>query len=186
MRCDLRRKLGEQRHQLIANASAQKTRIVVGRILGEGERVPLQVIFVGCAFVTMAMGALRFQSRLFAWQRGTHRVGLRVAVIGSRGVTQHRVDLNRAGNGEFYSRVEPHRRVRPPTPLLSHCPDDAGGLDASAIRRTGKRAGDNHRRVVQCLLGQVGDLRIGQKRRELTGHAHGTLPPLVQHTMPRS
>ena len=48
------------------------------------ERVPLQVIFVGCAFVTMAMGALRFQSRLFAWQRGTHRVGLRVAVIGSR------------------------------------------------------------------------------------------------------
>jgi FlaA1/EpsC-like NDP-sugar epimerase len=48
------------------------------------ERVPLRVVFVGCAFVTMAMGALRFHSRLFAWQRGTHRVGLRVAVIGSR------------------------------------------------------------------------------------------------------
>jgi FlaA1/EpsC-like NDP-sugar epimerase len=32
----------------------------------------------------MAMGALRFSSRLFAWQRGTNRVGLRVAVIGSR------------------------------------------------------------------------------------------------------
>lgn|GEM_PF-4457935 len=37
------------------------------------ERVPLQAVFVGCAFVTMAMGALRFQSRLFAWQRGRHR-----------------------------------------------------------------------------------------------------------------
>ncbi len=48
------------------------------------ELVPLQVVLVGCVFVTMAMGALRFHSRLFAWQRGTHRVGLRVAVIGSR------------------------------------------------------------------------------------------------------
>ena len=33
------------------------------------EYVPLQVVVVGCAFVTMAMGALRFHSRLFAWQR---------------------------------------------------------------------------------------------------------------------
>ena len=48
------------------------------------ERVPLVVILVGCTFLTMVMGALRFQSRLFAWQRGTNRVGLRVAVIGSR------------------------------------------------------------------------------------------------------
>ena len=48
------------------------------------ERVPLVVIVVGCSFLTMVMGALRFQSRLFAWQRGTNRVGLRVAVIGSR------------------------------------------------------------------------------------------------------
>ncbi|HUI03181.1 MAG TPA: polysaccharide biosynthesis protein, partial [Acidimicrobiales bacterium] len=48
------------------------------------ERVPLEVILIGCSFLTMAMGVLRFQSRLFAWQRGTHRVGLRVAVIGSR------------------------------------------------------------------------------------------------------
>ena len=30
------------------------------------------------------MGVLRFHSRLFAWQRGTRRVGLRVAVVGSR------------------------------------------------------------------------------------------------------
>ena len=48
------------------------------------ERIPLRVVFVGCAFVTMAMGGLRFHSRLFAWQRGTRLVGLRVAIIGSR------------------------------------------------------------------------------------------------------
>ena len=39
------------------------------------ERVPLRVVFVGCAFAIMAMGALRFSSRLFAWQRGTEPRG---------------------------------------------------------------------------------------------------------------
>lgn len=48
------------------------------------DRVPIEVIVMGGAFVTMAMGALRFHSRLFAWQRGTRRAGLRVGVIGSR------------------------------------------------------------------------------------------------------
>jgi FlaA1/EpsC-like NDP-sugar epimerase len=48
------------------------------------ERVPLNVIVIGCLFVTAAVGVLRFHSRLFAWQRGARRVGLRVAVIGSR------------------------------------------------------------------------------------------------------
>jgi FlaA1/EpsC-like NDP-sugar epimerase len=37
------------------------------------ERVPLQVVVLGCAFVTMAIGALRVPSRLFAWQRRRHR-----------------------------------------------------------------------------------------------------------------
>ena len=60
------------------------------------ERVPLNVLFIGCALVTMGTGALRFHSRLFAWQRGSHRVGLRVAVIGSRdaGATAIREMLN--------------------------------------------------------------------------------------------
>ena len=35
-------------------------------------------------FATAGMGVLRFHSRLFAWQRGSKRLGLRVAVIGSR------------------------------------------------------------------------------------------------------
>jgi FlaA1/EpsC-like NDP-sugar epimerase len=77
----------EEARQVLLAALAAFLVLLVGRPLWKMvdlERVPLQVIFVGCAFVTMAMGALRFQSRLFAWQRGTHRVGLRVAVIGSR------------------------------------------------------------------------------------------------------
>jgi FlaA1/EpsC-like NDP-sugar epimerase len=77
----------EEARQVLLSALAAFVVLLLGRPLWHMvglERVPLQVIFVGCAFVTMAMGALRFQSRLFAWQRGTHRVGLRVAVIGSR------------------------------------------------------------------------------------------------------
>ena len=48
------------------------------------ERVPIATVILGAVFLTMGMGALRFHSRLFAWQRGSRRAGLRVAVIGSR------------------------------------------------------------------------------------------------------
>ncbi len=48
------------------------------------ELVPPIVVVVGCMFSAAGMGVLRFHSRLFAWQRGSKRLGLRVAVIGSR------------------------------------------------------------------------------------------------------
>ena len=48
------------------------------------ELVPPFVVVVGCMFTAAGMGVLRFHSRLFAWQRGSKRLGLRVAVIGSR------------------------------------------------------------------------------------------------------
>ncbi len=48
------------------------------------EPVPLSVILAGLVFSTLGMGVLRFHSRLFAWQRGSRRMGLRVAVVGSR------------------------------------------------------------------------------------------------------
>jgi FlaA1/EpsC-like NDP-sugar epimerase len=48
------------------------------------ELVPAIVVAVGCMFAAAGMGVLRFHSRLFAWQRGSKRLGLRVAVIGSR------------------------------------------------------------------------------------------------------
>jgi FlaA1/EpsC-like NDP-sugar epimerase len=46
--------------------------------------VPPIVVGFGCMFAAAGMGVLRFHSRLFAWQRGSKRLGLRVAVIGSR------------------------------------------------------------------------------------------------------
>ena len=48
------------------------------------ELVPPFVVVVGCMFAASGMGVIRFHSRLFAWQRGSKRLGLRVAVIGSR------------------------------------------------------------------------------------------------------
>jgi len=47
------------------------------------ELVPVSVVVVGCLFSTMGMGILRFHSRLFAWQRGSRQMGLRVAIVGS-------------------------------------------------------------------------------------------------------
>ena len=55
----------------------------IGRSL-KIELVPPIVVVVGCMFTSAGMGVLRFHSRLFAWQRGSKRLGLRVAVIGSR------------------------------------------------------------------------------------------------------
>jgi FlaA1/EpsC-like NDP-sugar epimerase len=47
-------------------------------------KVQLVPLVFGCMFAAAGMGVLRFHSRLFAWQRGSKRFGLRVAVIGSR------------------------------------------------------------------------------------------------------
>jgi FlaA1/EpsC-like NDP-sugar epimerase len=55
----------------------------VGRAL-HVELVPPIVVVVGCMFSAAGQGLLRFHSRLFAWQRGSKRMGLRVAIIGSR------------------------------------------------------------------------------------------------------
>jgi FlaA1/EpsC-like NDP-sugar epimerase len=55
----------------------------IGHALGISRSVPPLVVVVGCMFASAGMGVLRFHSRLFAWQRGSKRVGLRVAVIGS-------------------------------------------------------------------------------------------------------
>ncbi len=77
----------EEARQLILSAAVTIAVLVTLYPLGrrvQFERVPMTVIFVGCIFATMGMGLLRFHSRLFAWQRGTRRVGLRVGVVGSR------------------------------------------------------------------------------------------------------
>jgi FlaA1/EpsC-like NDP-sugar epimerase len=77
----------EEARQLILSAAVTICVLIIIYPLGRRagfERVPMTVIVVGCMFATMGMGILRFHSRLFAWQRGARRVGLRVAVVGSR------------------------------------------------------------------------------------------------------
>ncbi|HVC69372.1 MAG TPA: nucleoside-diphosphate sugar epimerase/dehydratase [Acidimicrobiales bacterium] len=76
----------EARQILLASAASLAALIALyplGRVTHSFE-APVGVIVVGAVFCAMVMGVLRFHSRLFAWQRGSRRLGLRVAVIGSR------------------------------------------------------------------------------------------------------
>ena len=77
----------EEARQLVLSAAVVVCILLVAYPLGRMIRVewiPVTVIVIGCMVATMGMGVLRFHSRLFAWQRGARRVGLRVAVVGSR------------------------------------------------------------------------------------------------------
>lgn len=77
----------DEARQLVLSATVVVCTLVVTYPVGHRikiESVPVTVIVVGCMFATAGMGLLRFHSRLFAWQRGSRRVGLRVAVVGSR------------------------------------------------------------------------------------------------------
>ena len=46
--------------------------------------VHAEVLIIGLILTTLGMSLIRFQSRIFAWQRGSRGNGLRVAVVGSR------------------------------------------------------------------------------------------------------
>ncbi len=77
----------DEARQLVLSSSATLCVLIVFWPLGRSlrvELVPPIVVVVGCMFSAAGMGVLRFHSRLFAWQRGSRRMGLRVAVIGSR------------------------------------------------------------------------------------------------------
>ena len=43
-----------------------------------------EVLIIGLMLATLGMSLIRFQSRIFAWQRGSRGNGLRVAIVGSR------------------------------------------------------------------------------------------------------
>jgi FlaA1/EpsC-like NDP-sugar epimerase len=77
----------EEARQLLLSSATVVSLLIVAYPLGRMARVevvPGAVIVVGGMFATAGMGLLRFHSRLFAWQRGSRRVGLRVAIVGSR------------------------------------------------------------------------------------------------------
>jgi FlaA1/EpsC-like NDP-sugar epimerase len=78
----------EEARQIVLSSGASLVMLIVvfypiGRAT-DLVSIPPGVVVVGAVFCMLAMGALRFHSRLFAWQRGSRRLGLRVAVIGSR------------------------------------------------------------------------------------------------------
>jgi FlaA1/EpsC-like NDP-sugar epimerase len=81
----------------ITTGAVLSTMVLVGPRL-----LPLSVIILGVGTATMGAGALRFQSRLFAFRRrGSDPGGLRVAVLGAgeTGAALVRDMLRRAGDG---------------------------------------------------------------------------------------
>ena len=77
----------DEARQLLLSVATTLTVLVAFWPVGKAlhiQLVPPIVVVVGCMFSAAGMGIIRFHSRLFAWQRGAKRLGLRVAVIGSR------------------------------------------------------------------------------------------------------
>lgn len=77
----------DEARQLLLSVATTLTVLVAFWPIGKAlhiQLVPPIVVVVGCMFSAAGMGIIRFHSRLFAWQRGSKRLGLRVAVIGSR------------------------------------------------------------------------------------------------------
>jgi len=77
----------DEARQLLLSVACTLTVLVIFWPIGKAlhiQLVPPIVVVVGCMFSAAGMGVIRFHSRLFAWQRGSKRLGLRVAVIGSR------------------------------------------------------------------------------------------------------
>jgi FlaA1/EpsC-like NDP-sugar epimerase len=58
--------------------------IYMGIELAGYQVVHPSVVIVGLVLATLGMSLIRFQSRIFAWQRGSRGSGLRVAIVGSR------------------------------------------------------------------------------------------------------
>jgi len=77
----------DEARQLLLSVACALTVLILFWPIGKAlhiQLVPPIVVVVGCMFSAAGMGVIRFHSRLFAWQRGSKRLGLRVAVIGSR------------------------------------------------------------------------------------------------------
>jgi FlaA1/EpsC-like NDP-sugar epimerase len=73
----------EARRLLLAGLSSEV--VLLAFFVGlDRYRMPISVILVGPLLATIVMGAVRFQSRLFAFRRADERgLGLRVAVVGA-------------------------------------------------------------------------------------------------------
>jgi len=77
----------DEARQLLLSVTASLCVLIAFWPVGRSIHIALVrpfVVVIGCMFAGAGMGLIRFHSRLFAWQRGSKRLGLRVAVIGSR------------------------------------------------------------------------------------------------------
>src|SRR5919109_1613080 len=62
----------EARRVILASASAGVVVVILGELLGDdGRLLPLSVVVFGAFLALLGFGAIRFQSRLFAWRRRT-------------------------------------------------------------------------------------------------------------------
>ena len=73
-----------QEARCVLLAGAMSTSILLVMALAGVRAIPLSVVGLGGFSATMLVGAIRFQSRLFAFNRGEQgRAGLRVAIVGA-------------------------------------------------------------------------------------------------------
>ncbi len=78
--------LEEARQMILSTATIAAVLLVLyplTRLVGYQVMHPA-VVVVGLILATLGMSLIRFQSRIFAWQRGSRGSGLRVAIVGSR------------------------------------------------------------------------------------------------------
>jgi FlaA1/EpsC-like NDP-sugar epimerase len=78
--------LEEARQIILSSATVAAVLLVLSAaiMLAGYQVVHATVVGVGLILSTIGMGLVRFQSRIFAWQRGSRGSGLRVAIVGSR------------------------------------------------------------------------------------------------------
>ncbi len=78
--------LEEARQMILSSGTVATVLLVIYTIirLAGYQVVHTQVVVFGLILATLGMSLIRFQSRIFAWQRGSRGSGLRVAIVGSR------------------------------------------------------------------------------------------------------
>ena len=99
-----------------------------------------------------------------------------IAVVGSRCVAHHGIDLRRLGYRQFWPCIEPQRGFGDAAAFSREVADDDRRFYACAERRAGERAGDQHRGMIDRVRREVGRADPSQKLRQFTGDRHPRSP----------
>ena len=158
------------------------------------ELVPPIVVVVGCMFSAGGMGLLRFHSRLFAWQRGSKRLGLRVAVIGSRdtGAAAIREMLRTPGAGlvpvaVFDDDARAHGLSLLGIPVVGTIADIPASADRYTIQQVLLAIPSPGPEVVErALRASEIDRRVDEDPARRAGHAQRARPPGRRPPGPRT